>query len=174
MTTLQSLEAAKKAGFHTISLFVRNKPGVLVRVALCFSRRGYNIESLVVSPGKTEEFSRMTITCSGDEATLEQVVKQLAKLVDVVHAVDHTDQEVIDVEIALIKVKVPLDDRTALLQVIEHYHGKVVDYGAESLIIRISGTSGKLDAFVDLMTQWEILELVRSGQVIMARGLDET
>ena len=82
--------AADKVGTHTISVFVNNKPGVLVRVALVFSRRGFNIESLVVSPGVEGRFSRMTITCSGNAEDLEQVVKQLAKLVDVVHAIDHT------------------------------------------------------------------------------------
>lgn len=166
--------APMTAAFHTISLHVRNKPGVLVRVALTFSRRGYNIESLVVSPGKADEFSRMTITCSGDPDTLEQIIKQLQKLVDVVHATDHTDQDVIDSEIALIKVRVDLKDRTALLQVTEHYNGKIVDYGADSVIIRMQGTSAKLDAFADLLTQWEILEIVRSGKVVMARGLEET
>ena len=100
---------------HTISLVVRNKPGVLVRVALVFSRRGYNLESLVVSaalavPGgvgaKPGDFSRMTITCSGDPDTLEQIIKQLEKLIDVVHAIDHTGQAVIESEIALVKLKV--------------------------------------------------------------------
>ena len=165
---------ATATDFHTISLHVRNVPGALVRISLVFSRRGFNIESLVVSPGKTEEFSRMTITSSGDPETLEQVVKQLQKLIDVVHAADHTDQDCIDVEVALVKVKIPLDDRTAVLQVVEHYHGKVVDYAGESIIIRIAGTSGKIDAFVDLMAQWDILELVRSGKLLMARGLEET
>ena len=165
---------ATKPDLHTISLFVRNKPGVLVRVALVFSRRGFNIESLVVSPGKTDDFSRMTITSSGDPETLEQVVKQLAKLVDVVHAIDHTGQAVIDVEIGLFKVKVPLDDRTALLQLVEHYNGKVVDYAQDSIIVRVSGNSEKLDAFEALLGQWEILELVRSGKIVMARGLEET
>ena len=159
---------------HVISCYVRNKPGVLVRVALTFSRRGYNIESLVVSPGRSDDFSRMTITSSGDPETLEQIIKQLAKLVDVVHAFDHTDQDVIDSEIALVKVAIPLDGRTALLQIVEHYHGQVVDYGPESVIIRIAGTSTKLDAFVELCKQWEIKEVVRSGQLVMARGQDAT
>src|SRR4029450_2040875 len=89
------------AHIHTISILVRNKPGVLVRVALVFSRRGYNIESLVVSPDvATREFSRMTITCSGDPETLEQIIKQVTKLIDVVHAIDHTGQPVIETEIA--------------------------------------------------------------------------
>ena len=85
----------------------------------------------------------MTITCSGEPETLEQVVKQLAKLVDVVHAIDHTNQSVIDTEIALVKVKVPLRDRTCSAEVVEHYHGKVVDYDEESIIVRIAGNQRK-------------------------------
>jgi acetolactate synthase-1/3 small subunit len=166
--------AATAIGLHTISLYVRNKPGVLTRISLTFSRRGYNIESLVVSPGKTEEFSRMTITCSGDPDVLEQIIKQLDKLIDVVQAIDHTEQEVIDTEIVLVKVKVPLDARTSLLQTVEHYHGKVVDYAEESVIIRMAGVSEKLDAFINLLRQWEILELVRSGKIVMARGVGTT
>ncbi|NIV46668.1 MAG: acetolactate synthase small subunit, partial [Gammaproteobacteria bacterium] len=91
----------------TISLFVNNKPGVLVRVALVFSRRGFNIESLVVSPAAEGRFSRMTITCSGEPEDLEQVVKQLAKLVDVVHAIDHTGDQSYETEIALVKLECP-------------------------------------------------------------------
>ena len=159
---------------HVISCYVRNKPGVLVRVALTFSRRGYNIESLVVSPGRSDEFSRMTITSLGDPSTLEQIIKQLNKLIDVVSAFDHTDQDVIDSEIALVKVAIPLDGRTALLQIVEHYHGKVVDYGSESVIIRIAGASSKLNAFVELCNQWDIKEVVRSGQLVMARGNELT
>ena len=167
---------------HTISLLVRNKPGVLVRVALVFSRRGYNIESLIVStalsvpeynaaPG---EFSRMTITCSGDPQTLEQIIKQLEKLIDVVHAIDHTGQSVIECEIALAKIKVGLKERTEILQIAEHYHAKVDDYGADSLILRIDGESDKLDAFLDLLRPFGIVELVRSGKILMARGLQTT
>ncbi len=166
--------AAAATSLHTISLHVRNKPGVLVRVSLVFSRRGFNIESLVVSAGRTPEFSRMTIAVSGDPETVEQVVRQLVKLVDVVQAIDHTGAEVIAVEIALIKIQIPLNERTALLQVVESYRGKVVDYGADSVVIRLAGNTDKIDAFVGLSTQWEVLELVRSGKVIMARGLEET
>jgi acetolactate synthase-1/3 small subunit len=155
---------------HTISLFVNNKPGVLVRVALVFSRRGFNIESLVVSPGAEGRFSRMTITCSGDPNTLEQVVKQLAKLVDVVHAIDHTNDLAYGAEIALVKLLCPLDERTQILQVAEHYKARVVDFGAESLILQVYGSSEKLDAFIDLLRPFGIAELVRSGKLLMARG----
>jgi acetolactate synthase-1/3 small subunit len=167
---------------HTISLLVRNKPGVLVRVSLVFSRRGYNIESLVVSPamsaggieGAPGDFSRMTITCSGDPDTLEQIIKQLEKLIDVVHAIDHTGQSVIASELVLVKLKADLRNRTEILQVAENYKAKVVDYGADSLILRCAGDSDKLDAFVGLLKPLVIIELVRSGKILMARGLDET
>ena len=89
-------------------------------------------------------------------------------------AEEHVDQEVIDTEVALVKVKLPLDARTSLLQVVEHYHGKVVDYGPESVIVRLSGTSDKIDAFVAITQQWEVPELIRSGKIVMARGLDAT
>src|SRR5438067_3735665 len=123
---------------HTISALVRNQPGVLVRVSLVFARRGYNIESLVVSPDVTNgDFSRMTITCRGDYDTLEQIIKQLAKLIDVVHAIDHTGQAVVETEIALVKLKAKLEARTEILQIAEHYNAKVVDYGPDSLILRV-------------------------------------
>jgi acetolactate synthase I/III small subunit len=167
---------------HTISLLVRNKPGVLCRVALVFARRGYNLESLVVSPAlwngeegtKPGDFSRMTITCSGDPDTLEQIIKQLEKLIDVVHAIDHTGQAVIESELALVKMKADLKERTEILQIAENFKAKVVDYGSDSLILRCSGETGKLDAFVGLLKPFGIIELVRSGKILMARGLEET
>jgi acetolactate synthase-1/3 small subunit len=157
-------------GTHTISLFVNNKPGVLVRVALVFSRRAFNIESLVVSPAAEGRFSRMTITCSGRVEDLAQVVKQLAKLVDVVHATDHTADQSYQVEIALIKLEAPLDERTQILQVAEHYKARVVDFGATSLILQAHGSSEKLDALIELLRPFELTELVRSGKLLMARG----
>jgi acetolactate synthase-1/3 small subunit len=161
--------------FHTISILVRNKPGVLVRVALVFSRRGYNIESLVVSPDMANgDFSRMTITCSGDPDTLEQIIKQVTKLVDVVHAIDHTGQAVIEAEVALIKLRCTLSQRTEILQIAEHYRAKVVDYAADSLILRVFGASEKLDSVVALLHPFGIAELVRSGKILMARGLETT
>jgi acetolactate synthase-1/3 small subunit len=155
---------------HTISVFVNNKPGVLVRVALVFSRRGFNIESLVVSPGAEGRFSRMTITCSGHSRDLEQVVKQLAKLVDVVHAIDHTADQAYAVEIALIKLECALDERSEILQVAEHYKARVVDFGKESLILQAHGSSEKLDALIELLRPFKLVELVRSGRLLMARG----
>ena len=167
---------------HTISLLVRNKPGVLVRVSLVFSRRGYNMESVVVSPAlsvagyeaQPGEFSRMTITCSGDPDTLEQIIRQLEKLIDVVHAIDHTGQEVIESELVLVKIKTGLKERTEILQIAENFKAKVVDFGTESVILRCAGETEKIDAIVSLLKPFGIIEMVRSGKILMARGLQAT
>ena len=159
---------------HTISLYVNNKPGVLSRVAITFARRGYNIESLVVSPAAKGGFSRMTITCSGDPETLEQIIRQLDKLVDVVKAVDHTDDEAYETEIALVKVHTSLDQRAQVLQIAEHFNAKVVDYGPSSVMLRVFGASEKLDALIELLRSFELKELVRSGKILMARGVEQT
>jgi acetolactate synthase I/III small subunit len=161
---------------HTIAVLVRNQPGVLVRVSLVFARRGYNIESLVVSPDVTNgDFSRMTITCRGDAATFEQISKQLTKLIDVVHAIDHTGQATVETEIALVKIKATdPQGRTEALQIAEHYKAKVVDFGSESLVLRVYGESEKVDSFIGLLRPFGIRELVRSGKILMARGPQTT
>ena len=167
--------ALPAAPLHTISILVRNKPGVLVRISLVFARRGYNIESLVVSADVASgEFSRMTITCSGDPETLEQITKQVTKLIDVVHAFDHTGQSVYETEVALVKIESKVAERTEILQIAELYSAKVVDYGADSMIIRIVGAAEKLDVFLSLLRNYQIVELVRSGKVLMTRGLATT
>ena len=155
---------------HTISLFVHDRPGVLVRVAIVFARRGYNIESLVVSRAARSGFSRMTITCSGDPSTLEQMIKQLAKLVDVVKANDHTGENAIETEIAFAKLECSMEERNEILQIADHFNAKVVDYGANSVILRVYGGSEKLDALIALLEPFRIVELVRSGKILMARG----
>lgn len=165
---------AKRSDQHTIALYVNDRPGVLVRVALVFARRGFNIESLVVSPSALGGFSRMTITCSGAPETLEQIIKALNRLVDVVHATDHTDDASYETEIALVKIAGKVNQRTEILQIAEHYEAKVVDYGSESMILRVAGGSDKIDAFIGLLRPFGIVELVRSGKLLMARGLMET
>ena len=163
------------SSLHTISVLVRNQPGVLVRVALIFARRGFNIESLVVSADQVDSaFSRMTITCSGDGETLEQMIKQVQKLVDVVRAIDHTGQSNVEAEIALIKIKAPLSGRTEILQVADHYQAKVMDCHAQSLTLRVTGSSEKLDSIISLLQPLDIVELVRSGKIIMTRGPEST
>jgi acetolactate synthase I/III small subunit len=175
MSAAAAAIAAPAAPVHTISILVRNKPGVLVRIALVFARRGYNIESLVVSTDVADgEFSRMTITCSGDPVTLEQIIKQVTKLIDVVHAFDHTGQAVYETEVGLVKLKCAITERTEILQIAELYSAKVVDYGVDSLIVRIVGAKEKLDVFLDLLRTYQIVELVRSGKIVMTRGLGTT
>ena len=172
-TSLASEIAANK-DLHTISLLVRDAPGVLVRVAMVFSRRGYNIESLVVSPAAKPGLSRMTVTCSGDPSILEQMIKQLSKLVDVVHAIDHTASDRFETEIALIKVRCAGNERRDVLEIAEHFNAKVVDYAAESVILRVYGDSDKLDAMIALFDESAIVELVRSGKIVMTRALEIT
>lgn len=173
-TEITLAEASPEKSVHTISLLVHDVPGVLVRVALVFSRRGYNIESLVVSAARNPGFSRMTITSSGEAATLEQIIKQLAKLVDVVHATDHTHDRAYETEIALLKVACSLEQRTEILQIAEHFKARVVDYGTESLIMRVSGGSEKMDAIVDVLDEFDIVEVIRSGKILMTRGHERT
>jgi len=155
---------------HILSLVTTNRPGVLVRIALVFARRGFNIESLAVSPGSNDHFARMTITCTGAPETFEQIMKQIHKLVDVVHITDHQNESPIEVEIALVKLKSTLDNRTEILQITEHYKGKVVDYGAETMIVRVEGNTEKLDSFIALLQPYNVEELVRSGKIVMNRG----
>ena len=173
-TTTESIALVSASQVHTISLFVHDRPGVLVRVAIVFARRGYNIEGLVVSPSARSGFSRMTITCSGDPATLGLIIKQLAKMVDVVHAIDHTGTAIIEAEIALMKIECNIDERTQILQIVDQFKARVVDYGAESLVIRAYGSSEKIDALILLFQPYKLNELIRSGKIIMTRGVETT
>jgi acetolactate synthase-1/3 small subunit len=116
----------------------------------------------------------MTITCSGDEETFEQIIKQLAKLIDVVRAEDHTDQDMVATEVALVKLAVPFESRTSLLQLAEHYKAKVVDYGSDTLMLRVHGESKKLDSMMGLLSTYDVREVVRSGKIVMARGTAQT
>ncbi len=132
--------ATDKAFTHTISILVANEPGVLVRIAQVFARRGYNIDSLVVSPSKEGTSSRITITAEGDPETLDQIIKQASKLVDVLHATDHTGENVIDKELALIKVKAQDETRTGILQLCDHFKAETLDFNHESLVIQVTET----------------------------------
>lgn len=159
---------------HTLSMFVSNKPGVLGRVCQVFSRRGFNIDSLVVSQGRDPRYSRMTIGVSGHPEGLSQIIMQCRKLIDVIHCFEHTDKDAVVKEMVLIKILVGLDHRTEILQIIEHFNGKTVDLQADSLIVMITGNSDKVDAAVNLLGKYEIIETVRTGKVVMARGVAET
>lgn len=155
---------------HTLSVYVANKPGVLSRIAQTFARRGYNIESLVVSSGRDEHFSRMTIGVSGDPDMLDQIIKQLMKLIDVVHCIDHTFDDSVVKELGLVKMLCSPQERSEALQIAEHFGCKTVDLTKTSMILMITGSSQKIDALMEVLSKFEVIELVRTGKVVMARG----
>lgn len=155
---------------HTISLFVNNKPGVLVRIAHVFARRGFNIDSLVVSPTTDERFSSMTISSTGAPETLDQIIKQVAKLVDVVHAKEHNPEDSISRELALFKVNFKPEQRTEILQIVSHFKGETIDFTMDSLVIEITGNSEKLDAVEKLLSNYKLIEMIRTGKVVITRG----
>ena len=159
---------------HTISMRVHNRPGVLSRIAQVFARRGFNIDSLVVSRGHQPHFSRMTVACQGDPSVLEQIVKQLNKLVDTVHAAEYIPAQSVERELALFKVQVSAQNRTEVFQTIDVFKGSTVDISDSTLSIEVTGDSEKLDAFEGLMNNYGIIEMVRSGKLVMARGPERT
>ena len=158
----------------TIGLLVNDRPGVLMRISQVFSRRGYNIESLAVSPANIPNTSRMTITCSGPEDDLHQIILQIDKLVDVIHAKDHTDDQAVTRELALFKVGCNVAERTEVLQIAEVFRGKAVDISEETVTIEATGTSEKMDAMESLLGKFDLREMVRTGKVVMARGSELT
>jgi len=159
---------------HTLSILVKNQPGVLMRICQVFARRGYNIDSLVVSQGRNPKFSRMTIGLSGDPDGLHQIIQQVGKLIDVIHCSEHTTEKAVTREMVLIKVSAGAAERTEILQVVEHFSGKTVDLSENSLIVMIVGNSDKVDAAVTMLGNYEIIETVRTGKVVIARGADPT
>lgn len=159
---------------HTLSVYVSNKPGALARIAQVFSRRGFNIESLVVSPATDGQFSRMTITCSGNPSGLDQIIKQLFKLIDVLHCIDHTFDESVVKEMGLVKIAVDSEGRSEALQIAEHYGCKTVDLSPDSMILQVVGNPDKIDALEEMIAKFRIIELVRTGKVVMSRGKEMT
>ena len=156
---------------HTITVLVDNKPGVLSRVSGLFSRRGYNIESLAVSITENPELSRMTLVVNGDEQEVEQITKQLHKLIEVSKVQDYINIPIIARELALIKVNALVENRTALLQLVEVFRGRVIDMSEKTFVIELTGANDKIDAFEKLLEPYGIRELVRTGRIAMARGV---
>jgi acetolactate synthase-1/3 small subunit len=155
---------------HTLSVLVENKPGVLARVAGLFSRRGFNIESLAVGPTEHAEISRITIVVSVEGAVLEQVTKQLNKLINVLKIVELEEKQAVQRELLLIKVKADDSTRRGVLETVELFKAKVVDIGPESLTIEVTGSRLKLDSMVTMLEPYGIRELVQSGVVALGRG----
>ncbi len=164
----------KKQKRHVISALVDNRPGVLARVAGLFARRGYNIDALAVSITEDPEVSRMTISVTGDETTLDQICKQLGKLVDVRQVIDHTGHAIVERELCLLKVAATSKNRREILDIVEIFRGDVVDVGNGAMIIEVRGDEEKIDAFVRIMSEYGIKEMVRTGRVVLARGMQPT
>lgn len=154
---------------HTISVLVENKFGVLTRVAGLFSGRGYNIDSLNVAPTQDANTSRMTIVTRGDDATVEQIVKQLNKLVDVLEVVDYREAEYIDRELVLVKVNADSAKRADVMQITSIFRAKIVDVQPATVTIEITGNENKVEKFIELMKGYGIKDLTRTGKVALPR-----
>ena len=155
---------------HTITVLVDNKPGVLARVSGLFARRGYNIESLTVSTTEKSDVSRMTIVVGGDTDTLEQITKQLHKLIDTLKVVDYLDIPMLERELALIKVSAEPGQRAELMQMVEIFRGRVIDVADKTFVVEVTGSGDKIDAFEKQMEVFGVRELVRTGRIAMMRG----
>lgn len=155
---------------HTLSVLVENKPGVLARIAGLFSRRGFNIDSLAVGPTEHPEVSRMTIVVNVDQSPLEQVTKQLNKLVEVIKIVELDHAGSIDRELMLVKVRADATTRGAVLDAVQLFRAKVVDVAPDAITIQVTGNSDKLADFLRVLEPFGIRELVQSGMVAIGRG----
>lgn len=159
---------------HILAVLVENKPGVLVRVAGLFARRGFNIESLAVGRTMDPGISRMTIEVDADEETLEQINKQLNKLVNVIKISNLTQEPYVDRELVLIKVNAPASSRAEIQQIVETFRAKIIDVSLQSLIIEVTGDEEKLEAIQSLLSHYGILEMVRTGKIALLRGSKTT
>lgn len=154
---------------HTISVTVENKFGVLTRVAGLFSGRGYNIDTLNVAPTQNDNTSRMTIVTRGDDATVDQIVKQLNKLVDVLKVENYREGEYIDRELVLVRVAVDAKSRAEIMQITDIFRAKIVDVQPKSLTIEITGNESKVEKFLTLMKTFGVIELSRTGKIALPR-----
>jgi len=155
---------------HTISVSMNNRFGVLSRVSGLFSSRGFNIESLNVAETLDPNTSHMTIVTTGDNAKIEQITKQLNKLVDVIKVVDLTEEKFVDRELVLVKMNAEVRGREEILRIVDLFRAKVVDVSPNTYTIEITGDEGKLAGFLDLLTPFGIKEIVRSGRIAIGRG----
>ena len=159
---------------HTIAVIVNNRPGVLSRVSNLFSRRAFNIESLAVGTTEDEAVSRITLVAEGDESVLEQIVKQLYKLIDVIKVYDLPPYASVERELALFKVNSPAQSRNEIMQIVDIFRGKIVNVSEDSMIIELTGDEAKISGIERLLKKYGIKELVRTGKISMARGAIES
>jgi acetolactate synthase-1/3 small subunit len=155
---------------HTLGVLVENQPGVLSRVAGLFSGRGFNIESLTVAETLDKEVSHITLVTTGDEKIMEQIIKQLNKLVNVIKVIDFREVKFVDREMALIKVKAEANTRAEALRIVDIFRGKVGDVSQHFFTLEVTGDEGKIQAIIELLTQVGIVEVVRTGKVAIARS----
>jgi len=154
----------------TISVLVTNQPGVLARIAGLFSSRNFNIESLAVGETEDPEISRMTIVATGDELVLEQIIKQLNKLIDTLKVIDMDENEHIERELALIKINTEGKNLTELMHIVNIYKGKVLDTAPDCLTVEITGDDNRINSFIELAKNFGIKEMVRTGTIALARA----
>lgn len=154
---------------HTIAVIVENRPGVLFRVAGLFSRRGFNIDSLAVGTTEDPELSRMTIVVEADDETLEQIIKQLYKLIDVLKVYELSNIEAVDRELVLIKVAASENTRHEIMQIVDIFRARIVDLGENAVIVEATGDSKKIDALEEMFKKFGIREVVRTGKIALAR-----
>ena len=155
---------------HTISVLVENHFGVLARIAALFSARGYNIDSLCVGETENPAVSRMTVVVRGDDAVLDQIIKQLNKLVDTIEVVDLTKTSFIERELVMVKVKANSKQRSEIVEIASVFRAKVVDLTSSSVVLEVTGVEDKVEAFIGLMRPFGIAELVRTGEVAISRS----
>jgi len=155
---------------HTLSVLVENSHGVLTRVAGMFSRRGYNIDSLTVGVTEDPTVSRMTIVVRGDDEVLEQVTKQLNKLIEVIRVTDLKNEETVERELAMIKVKSDVNNRSEIMQIADIFRARIIDVAPRSMIIEVTGDETKIEAIEQLLRPFGIKEMVRTGKIALKRG----
>lgn len=164
----------KRQRQRILAVLVENRAGVLSRVAGMFSRRGFNIDSIAVGQAEDPRYARMTIVVRGDEDDVEQVTKQLHKIIDVIRVSDLTDDDMVERELVLVKVSAGSENRAEILQIVDIFRARIIDVSERSLIVEATGDSGKVDAMVNMLRPFGIKELVRTGRVAMARGTQAT
>ena len=158
---------------HTIVALVEDRPGVLNRISSLFRRRGFNISSLAVGKSEQPDLSRMTFVVEGDEDTVEQVTKQLNKLIDVIKVTELVEEDIVARELALVKVRATASTRSEIMQLVDIFRANIVDVSAQSLIIEITGEQDKINALYNLLRPFGVRELMRTGRIAMSRGMAE-
>ena len=171
---LEAVAGLRTGRKHILSILVENKPGVLTRIAGLFARRGFNIDTLAVGPTEDERVSRITLTLDGAVHPIDQVTKQLHKLVNVLKIRDLEPQETLARELALFKISADGAARAEVMQICEIFRGKVVDVTKRSLIVEVTGTFEKIDAFERLVRPYGLIEMARTGEIAISRGRGET